>query len=464
MSWLFSTVIVLTLIDRCILHSFVNSKSVERCVHIDYRGKDFEQEDSACPDVSICTKTFNISIIHMPPYSEYPLATILRKCCGNCTKVRVVNTFSNLTQVSPQSINSSDFVILFLASSTATTLYGYHFIPVVFAPSVFYITPKHEPILVHLINSCLSLYPLIVICLLMGGIAGFLMWLMETWENREQFPRPFVVGCFEGFWWSFISMTTVGYGDKAPKSIIARLFSILWILIGVAMFGILSALLTAELMKANFPPSPTMNGASVGVLKYREYDASEVAKHGGNIVETNGTDFLSDLFLLIHLLKEKKIDGILLDKYTLRYSITKMLEFYQNGNVTHTRVDIEFFINNTLQTESMSRGERFSYGITVKNTNDYHYFKDTIKDNRLPMETELALDMNRRIRKSKKPELFSPNGMYFRLSLKVIAGILALICCFGVVFEVWRRGTREEPFAHYYTCLNKVNRPVAEKT
>lgn len=29
--------------------------------------------------------------------------------------------------------------------------------------------------------------------------------------NTEEFPRSFLRGFFEGFWWSFVSMTTVGY-------------------------------------------------------------------------------------------------------------------------------------------------------------------------------------------------------------------------------------------------------------
>lgn len=38
----------------------------------------------------------------------------------------------------------------------------------------------------------------------------FLCSSQDSKENSEQFPRQFVKGAGQGFWWSFISMTTVG--------------------------------------------------------------------------------------------------------------------------------------------------------------------------------------------------------------------------------------------------------------
>ena len=66
--------------------------------------------------------------------------------------------------------------------------------------------------------------------------------------NKEHFPSSFCVGVFEGFWWSFISMTTVGYGDTLVRSVPAKIYSVLWILIGIIMFTFLTSLFTAELM------------------------------------------------------------------------------------------------------------------------------------------------------------------------------------------------------------------------
>ena len=65
---------------------------------------------------------------------------------------------------------------------------------------------------------------------------GFVCWLFETWGNPEEFSRTFLIGWFEGFWWSFVTMTTVGFGDKSPRSLIGRLYSVVWISIGVITY------------------------------------------------------------------------------------------------------------------------------------------------------------------------------------------------------------------------------------
>jgi len=34
--------------------------------------------------------------------------------------------------------------------------------------------------------------------------------LQDSSHNSKQFPRAFHQGAFEGFWWAFVTITTVG--------------------------------------------------------------------------------------------------------------------------------------------------------------------------------------------------------------------------------------------------------------
>ena len=97
-----------------------------------------------------------------------------------------------------------------------------------------------------IILGCVNMWPLLTICLLLSLIAGFIVWILDTWDNSAQFPRPFPHGLVEGFWWSVVSMTTVGYGDKSPKSFPARMFAIFWIIIGITVTSIYIASLASQ--------------------------------------------------------------------------------------------------------------------------------------------------------------------------------------------------------------------------
>ncbi len=56
---------------------------------------------------------------------------------------------------------------------------------------------------------------------------GFLVWIFERKKNKEQFGDG-VYGLLHGIWWSAVTLTTVGYGDKAPITLGGRAISLIW--------------------------------------------------------------------------------------------------------------------------------------------------------------------------------------------------------------------------------------------
>lgn len=53
---------------------------------------------------------------------------------------------------------------------------------------------------------------------------------------------------FDGIWWSWVTVSTVGYGDLVPVTVAGRIFAIILILLGIGLFALLTAQISAVLI------------------------------------------------------------------------------------------------------------------------------------------------------------------------------------------------------------------------
>jgi ABC-type amino acid transport substrate-binding protein len=83
--------------------------------------------------------------------------------------------------------------------------------------------------------------------LLVLAVVGTLIWLAERRANAEQFEPDLRRGLFSGLWWSAVTMTTVGYGDKAPRSVAGRIIGLVWMYLGVVMISSFTAVVASTL-------------------------------------------------------------------------------------------------------------------------------------------------------------------------------------------------------------------------
>ena len=87
---------------------------------------------------------------------------------------------------------------------------------------------------------------------------GAVVWALERRGNDEQFSSSPLRGLGDGFWWAGVTLTTIGYGDKAPATTAGRAVAMLWMLVGLAV----SAALTATVV--------TLAGVESGDLRLSE--------------------------------------------------------------------------------------------------------------------------------------------------------------------------------------------------
>lgn len=76
---------------------------------------------------------------------------------------------------------------------------------------------------------------------------GLLVWLFERRENPEQFGGKAWKGIGSGFWWSAVTMTTVGYGDKAPVTVGGRIIALIWMFMALIVISSFTAAIASAL-------------------------------------------------------------------------------------------------------------------------------------------------------------------------------------------------------------------------
>lgn len=77
-------------------------------------------------------------------------------------------------------------------------------------------------------------------------IFGLLMWLFERKRNKSMFSKG-IKGLGDGFWWSAVTMTTVGYGDKAPVTPGGRFIGFIWMFAAILLISGLTASIASAL-------------------------------------------------------------------------------------------------------------------------------------------------------------------------------------------------------------------------
>lgn len=80
-------------------------------------------------------------------------------------------------------------------------------------------------------------------------VVGTIVYFIERNSNEDNFggERSVWEGIGSGFWWAGVTMTTIGYGDKAPVTFAGRAVALLWMLVAM----LVTASLTAALVSAS---------------------------------------------------------------------------------------------------------------------------------------------------------------------------------------------------------------------
>eukprot|EP00111_Clytia_hemisphaerica_P019489 TCONS_00057487-protein len=173
-----------------------------------------------------------------------------------------------------------------------------------------------------------------------------IIWFIERNSNPD-FQNTFGAGLWTSFWYCFVTMTTVGYGDKVPKHFISRLLCLAWMLVGL----MLTAIITTTVMEAVQKDYST-GGKDIGVLRHSTELSIVRSQLSGNPKQYNSYEEMYSALL------NKDIDGILMDsnvasvyfntekpadlKIESEYMITAQIYAYIYYHKKYSWFDIEY--------------------------------------------------------------------------------------------------------------------------
>lgn len=147
---------------------------------------------------------------------------------------------------------------------------------------------------------------------------GFLAWLFERKANPEQFGGHHRRGIFAGFWWAMVTMTTVGYGDLAPRTVGGRIVGMVWML---------AALLIVSFFTASITSALTVGQLSQRIKSVDDLGNSKIASlsatTSGDWLDQRNIQFThaTDLDAALVDLSQGRVDAVVYDAPLLRWKI-----------------------------------------------------------------------------------------------------------------------------------------------
>jgi ABC-type amino acid transport substrate-binding protein len=185
--------------------------------------------------------------------------------------------------------------------------------------------------------------------MVMSMIFGIIVWFFERRRNNDMFGGKTLEGIGHGIWWATVTMTTVGYGDKAPKTTGGRIIALIWMIFSIVFIACLTADITASLTIRD------MRGKVTGF--HDLFDARV-----GSIPRSEGFNFLTregiapipfeSLQEGLQAVAGRKIDAFVLNEQILKHLVKN--EFPGGVQVLSGTYD-EYFVSVALKQNSPMR-------------------------------------------------------------------------------------------------------------
>ncbi|PKR79747.1 ABC transporter substrate-binding protein [Brumimicrobium salinarum] len=205
----------------------------------------------------------------------------------------------------------------------------------------------------------LNLLYAVFVFLFILAIVGTLLWLAERNASPDQFPHDPINGIGTGMWLALVTMSTVGYGDRAPVTLIGRIIAGSWMVISIIfatsmVAGIASTLTISSIGNSTITNIEELSGKKAATIKSSP-SALFLKENKVSVLASN------DLEEAMEMLKNKEVDAVVYDRPQLLYYMSEnqkenlhlaKAEYYKQGYGFAFKLssDLVYEINRSLLT------------------------------------------------------------------------------------------------------------------
>ncbi|KAJ7390406.1 hypothetical protein OS493_025663 [Desmophyllum pertusum] len=249
-----------------------SDKGFYKCLAKNDKGEDYDVIELHVKEKCKCPKVIVANWYDIPPYIKdngpdkepsglFPLLLqeILPVCCGNCSEgdgpstISYANRQENLVAIKDSKNFDKDDTITFPISGKKDDRWyqnDYKFMPLISSPGVAFIVVDEPPgsSANAVFNSVLSGWPVLVLTFIMALLSGIIMWGLSV---EYQFSAA-----------SF----SFSYGDRSPRGFVARIFAIVWVLVGLVITSIFTGVVTTSLTAITLSTDVKLYGTKIAAV------------------------------------------------------------------------------------------------------------------------------------------------------------------------------------------------------
>jgi ABC-type amino acid transport substrate-binding protein len=230
------------------------------------------------------------------------------------------------TQAALNAVSSGELDLLVGPFSiTAERLQTVNFTRPFFVSSIGVLVPSELPTLwsrarPFFTTAALSSVVGLLVCLFVVGNA---MWVAERQDNPDQFSKEYLPGIGNGMWFALVTLTTVGYGDRAPATPAGRFVASVWMLISlIAVSSLIGGLASAFTLALSERPVE-------GITTPEDLRGTRIASVAGSTATLWAAEYNArvieqpQLADAVALVSQGRADGVVFDRPALEYFLSQ---------------------------------------------------------------------------------------------------------------------------------------------